>query len=88
MAAAGFEPEDYVSEPVVIWPENWPAWRLWGELAGQWRTNASGGVIALDYGVVFARLDRLNLDPLDWEDLFQDIRVMESAALAQIKANH
>lgn len=84
MAAAGFAPEDYETEPVEVWPENWPAWGLFCEMSGQWRVAPMGGRTALDYCALFARMDRLALDDDGWNETFADIRVIETAALKQM----
>lgn len=70
-----------------VWPENWGAWSLFSEVSGQWRLNANGSPTALDYTSLFARMDRLRLDDEEWNQLFADVRVIESAALNQIAAN-
>lgn len=84
MAAAGFTPEDYESDPVEVWPENWPAWSLFCELSGQWRLAPMGGPASLDYCALFMRMDRLGLDDVEWNERFADIRVIEAAALKQM----
>ncbi len=40
-----------------------------------------GGPTGLDYNCLFHQLDRMELSRLDYDLLFDDIRVMESAAL-------
>jgi len=35
----------------------------------------------LDYGVLFRRLDQVATDPDHWQQLYQDIRVLEVAAM-------
>lgn len=50
----------------------------------QWRIGMSGPV-GLDYGVLFRILDRLNLSPDDYDEMFADVRVMESAALEAVR---
>lgn len=87
MAASGFTPEDYALDDVEVWPENWAAWSAFCDVSGQWRMSAMGGAIALDYGPVFTRLDRLRLSADDWEAMFQDVRVIEAAALEQMRLN-
>jgi len=48
----------------------------------QWRTAGMNGVrVGLDYGVLFARLDRMGLSRDDWEQMFNDVRVLEFAAI-------
>lgn len=67
-----------------MWPENWPAWQLFQQLAGQWRAGV-GGVYALDYTALFMRMERMRLADDAWDALFQDVRVLEGAALEQIR---
>jgi hypothetical protein len=84
MASAGFTPEDYETEPVEVWPENWPAWSLWCDVSGQWRQSMNGPT-ALDYTPLFMRMDRLALPADEWERRFADIRHIEAAALTQMR---
>lgn len=84
MASAGFTPEDYETDPVELWPENWAAWSLFAELSGQWRMAPMGGAAALDYTALFLRMDRLRLQPQQWDEMFADVRVIEAAALKQM----
>jgi hypothetical protein len=83
-----FTAEDYGLDNVELWPEHWPAWGLYLEMAGQWRrAGMSGTPVALDYGPLFARMERMRLADDDWEDLFDDVRVLERAALDQMQDN-
>lgn len=84
-AADGYLPSDY-EQHVELWPENWPSWQLFSELQTQWRTAGMFDVrCGLDYGVLFRRLDHLAGDDRErWEELFDDVRVMEAAALDQM----
>ena len=84
MEAGGFTPEDFETEPVEVWPENWPAWGLFCEMSGQWRIAPMGGPTALDYCALFMRMDRLDVSKTEWNELFADIRVIEGAALKQM----
>lgn len=84
MAAGGFTPDDFAGDPVEVWPENARAWQVFAELGGQWR-QAFNGPTALDYTVLFARMDRLQLDPAAWEELFADVRVLEVQALRTMR---
>jgi len=72
---------------VALWPENWPAWLLFSEMRGQWRTAPMGGALALDYTPLFLRMQRLGLTDPEWEELYQDVRALEAAALEQMKKN-
>ena len=66
-----------------VWPENMPAIRLFSSLQTQWRVSMNGPS-GLDYNVLFTRLDRLKLSDQDHEWMFDDIRTIESEALAII----
>lgn len=67
-----------------MWPENWPIWLLWQEMSGQWRVGMNGAY-AIDYGCLFARMERMRLSDQRWEEVFHDFRVVESAALDQMR---
>lgn len=70
---------------VDVWPENWPAWRLFESLQTQWRAGP-GGVLGLDYGVLADELRAREIPPDEHEWLRADVRVMEAAALQEIYA--
>lgn len=59
-------------------PENLPSFEIFSKVSTQWRTAPGGGVIGLDYNVVFRLLDRLAGDA--WDEIFDDIRILEDAA--------
>lgn len=80
MRAGGFEPEDYESDPVEVWPENWPVVQLFDRLGTQWRVGLSGPT-GLDYDTLFALIDRSGYTGAAWWQMFDDICVMERAAL-------
>lgn len=80
MRAAGFEPEDYESDPFEVWPENWPIAKLFGRLLTQWRAGAKGA-IGLDYSIVFDLLDRSGYTETAWWQALDDLQEMERAAL-------
>lgn len=85
MESAGFTAEDYEPEPVEIWPENWPAWQLFCDISGQWRYSF-GGKEALDYTPLFVLMNRMNLNDDEWDCMFHDIKAIEYAAIAQMRA--
>lgn len=62
-----------------VWPENWDALEAFCAMATQWRVNPFGGVAGLDYVALNAVMDILGLR--ERKDVFQAVRVMESAAL-------
>lgn len=52
---------------------------------GQWRYDMSGPR-ALDYGPLFVLMDRLGLSAPDWDQMFDDIRAIERAALEKMRS--
>ena len=80
LEGSGFTVEDYEEEPVPIWPENLKAINLFISISTQWRTGMNGP-IGLDYNVLFYRMDRMGLTDADHDELFDDIRTIEAAAL-------
>lgn len=58
--------------------------RLYQTIKSQWRVG-SNGPYALDYNVVFYRMDRMNLTAEDHEELFQKLQIVESQALIELR---
>lgn len=83
-AAAGYEVSDYEIDDVEIWPENWPAFLLFTSLQTQWNVGGMGGRTGLRYEALYPLLDRQAEDRDKWQQLFDDVQVMEYAALAQM----
>lgn len=71
-------------EVFEVWPENWPAFLLFARVNTQWRENGFDPV-GLDYSAVYPLLDRTCNSQLEWEEMFDDIRDMEAAAIAVIR---
>lgn len=80
MAAAGLTPEDFGSEVVEVWPENHREFFLFSFMQTQWRAGGMG-LTGLDYGVLWKKMDRMDLRPEDYDELEASIQVMEYAAL-------
>jgi len=57
---------------------------LFTQVATQWRIGP-GGAIGLDYNVLFRLLDARGLSKDEWNQLFDEIRVMESSALEAMR---
>jgi hypothetical protein len=57
---------------------------LFTQVATQWRVGM-GGPIGLDYNVLFRLLDMADLSKEDWEQSFEEVRVMEAAALEAMR---
>ena len=83
----GFAPEDYDTDAVEVWPENWASWALFCRVSTQWRTAGMGSYIGLDYTPIFTVMDKDGLSGQAWHDAFDDLRAIEAAALEQIRAN-
>lgn len=63
-----------------VWPENWPAFRLFCTVQTQWRTGIAGPT-GLDYTAVLALMARMELSREDHDSLFDDVQVLERSAL-------
>jgi hypothetical protein len=80
LEASGLTIEDFAGEAVEVWPENLQAFTLFGQLQTQWRVGM-GGATGLDYVALFHKMDRMNLGPVEYDDLEEDIRAMEYEAM-------
>ena len=75
----------YASIDADVWPENWAVWNLFRGIGNQWRrAGMNGAAYALDYRVLFHRMDRMRLNDREYEDAFELIKGMERAALEQM----
>lgn len=82
MEQMGFTAEDYEGDDVEVWPENWPAFQVLVRLQTQWHcAGMNGQPTGLIYQSAYPLLDRAFPDPADWDAAFDDLRVMEAAAL-------
>lgn len=79
-ALYGLTVEEASGPAVEIWPDNLQAVNLFITLSTQWRTGASG-VVGLDYGALYHKLDRLQLTAERYQELEEEIRTMEGAVL-------
>jgi hypothetical protein len=86
MAAAGLTPEDFDCGDVEVWPENWPAYELFRYMQTQWRAGAMG-LIGLDYNTLHWKMDRMGLEPGEFDQLELDVRAMEFAALTAMSGS-
>jgi hypothetical protein len=55
-------------------------------MLSQWRTGMAGAT-GLDYGVIPTVLRLVGIPRAEWPGCFEDLRVMEDAALHQMRAN-
>ncbi|MBH3360442.1 DUF1799 domain-containing protein [Pseudomonas putida] len=71
---------DIPEEEVEVWPDAWPAFRVFEALGTQWRV-ASGGPYGLDYNAIPAAASMLGIRRRELTEVFQDLRIMEHEAL-------
>ncbi len=80
LAEFGLKPDDFPVAVIELWPENVTPKVVFEAMGSQWRIGFSGPT-GLDYGAL-AGVMRLLGVPGDAEiDVFDGVRVMESAAL-------
>lgn len=78
--------EELSGPPVGVWPDNLAAVNLFVVLMTQWRVGVSG-VVGLDYNVLYRKMDRMKLTEAEYDDLEDDVRVMETEAMKTMMAN-
>lgn len=84
-AAWGISADDYASPAEIdLWPDTEQAVRVFDALRTQWRVGFDGPT-GLDYGAIAPTMDLMSIDSTSRPDLFDDLRVMERAALAAIR---
>jgi hypothetical protein len=72
------------ADVVEVWPDNWPAVRLFVDLTTQWRVSM-GVRIGVDYAAIIPVMTLRGIEESKRSALFDDIRVMEAAALESIR---
>lgn len=63
-----------------VWPDCWSAAGVMSAMATQWRIGGDGP-IGLDYSAIPAVFRLMGISRREWQQVFDDIRVMEDAAL-------
>lgn len=81
----GWELEDYESDELLVWPDNWPAVRLFLRVCDRWHYEAPGAPAGLRWEAVYPLMDRMDLEPGEWNALAADLEVMADAACAAIR---
>jgi hypothetical protein len=71
--------------PVVLWPENQPAWRVWMRLQRQWHRGAAGQLYALRLPAVESAIRLMGLAEQQ-QVLFEHLSEMEHEALSTLEA--
>lgn len=84
MSRQEWEEEDQ-SQELVIWPDNERAVRLFSKIRGQWIVGMNGPT-ALNYMVMYHNMDRMGLSDEEFDELHEDMQVLERAALDEIHA--
>ncbi|OZI23621.1 hypothetical protein CAL26_09270 [Bordetella genomosp. 9] len=75
--------DDVAGPPVEVWPGHEEALSLFLSIRTQWRVGMAGAT-GLDYGVLFHKMDRMGLSPERYEELEEEVRIMENAALDEM----
>lgn len=85
MQFLGLSSADYAAEEnIEVWPENWDAILLFDAIGSQWRVGPSGPY-GLDYNVLYRKMDRMGLTPERYDELEDQIQIMEDAALEEMR---
>ena len=71
---------------VTVYPDNWPVVSLFVDVSTQWRTGPAGAV-GLDYTVLPLLFRMREIRSTDRAEMFDGIRIMESAALGAMREN-
>lgn len=69
--------------PVDVWPEHMPACNVFIAMGTQWRIGANGAT-GLDYGPLQGVMRLMGVPRKDWPAVFDDLRVIEGAAIEHI----
>lgn len=82
--ALGFLPTDFEDDEddqaSGIWPDNWPAVRVFGAMGTQWRTGVAGAT-GLDYSALQAVYRLTETPEVDQPEIFDALQIMEDEAL-------
>lgn len=65
---------------IAVWPQNLQAAEVFRGLRTQWRWT-NGMMVGLDYNVLYAKLDRLEVPKADASRIEDEVRYMEGAVL-------
>lgn len=87
LAAFGLSWADVAGDYCVdIYPCNERSFRVFDSIKTQWRVGQVG-VYGLDYNVLPLLLKVNSIPESDWPQVMTDIRIMEAAAIDQIREN-
>ncbi len=83
LRAFGLTPADIAGHAVEVWPDNWQSLVVFDAMGTQWNVGM-GGAIGLQYASLSEVWRRTKTPIADRDDVFDDLRVMEQAALNEI----
>jgi hypothetical protein len=85
MRAQGYSPEDFDNE-IEVWPENYATFLIFQRMRNQWNWVSAGMGGAVRIGLNMTALPvftaRMNLSDAEYEEMLDDLQLMESAALS------
>ncbi|MCT6721656.1 DUF1799 domain-containing protein [Acidovorax sp. K2F] len=82
----GWELEDYESETLEVWPDNERAMDAFRRVGTRWMYGAMGGVpTGLRWEAIYPLIDRMGLEPGEWDELVDALQVMEIAAIETMR---
>ena len=85
LAALGLRRSDFEAETnIEIWPDNFLSVQIFEALGTQWRVGNSGAV-GIDYNVLPFTFKMYEIPRIQWPDIFQCVRIMESEALRAMR---
>lgn len=85
-AAFGLTVEEAQGSGVGIWPDNVPIVNVFTAMSTQWRVSHAGP-IGLDYNALPVVMRMAGILRAEQSDVFEGVRIMEDAALIQIRRN-
>jgi hypothetical protein len=80
----GLTVDEVSSPPVEIWPDNQVSVNTFIALSTQWIVT-DNGASGLNYQAIEPVLRLTNTNKKLWSDIFSDLRIMESAALQEMR---
>ncbi|ESH90793.1 hypothetical protein B551_0222760 [Cupriavidus sp. HPC(L)] len=83
LSAFGLKLSDVIPDDIEVWPDNEAAVSIFVQMGTQWRVGV-GGPVGLDYSALRFVMRMQRVPPAEQPDLFEDIRVMEHAALDEM----
>ncbi len=79
---------DYVDEYTAwVWRDNLEAVNLFVTLGTQWLVGP-GGPYGLNYAMLYLKMDRMGIERQRQAELEEDIRILEDAALAEMRKDN